>query len=167
MRYLAAFEPHASGFEVGTVVDVMRYARSMAGGDAVVAAADGSELIIESPSGNEIRLNRQNPLLSLDEQGFYQIHRATPASVEVVLAANVNPVEANLKTLNVDKFVEDILTQAAPVSSDVNFVQRQIGEREQQQRIWQVILLLVLFIMLLEALSANWISRKKPVKVLI
>ncbi len=163
LRYLAAFESHASEYEVGTVVDVMRYARAMAGGDAIVAAANDSALIIESPSANEIRLSRQSPLLSIEEQGFYQIHRATPAGVEVVLAANINPAEANLNTLDVDEFVEEIMASALPLSAGIALTQRQAGEKEQQQQTWYIILCVALALMLIEAFTANWISRKRSI----
>ena len=164
LRYLAAFESLPSGFEVGSVVDVMRYARAMAGGDAIVAAADDSALIIELPSAKEIRLSRQSPFLTIEEQGFYQVHRATPAGVEVVLAANINPAEANLKTLDVERFVEDIYNSAEPLSPGVALTHRQAGEYEQQQQLWYVILCLVLALTLIEAFSANWVSRKRSVK---
>jgi hypothetical protein len=164
LRYLAAFESHPSGFEVGSVVDVMRYARAIAGSDAIVAAADDSELIVELPSAKEVRLNRQSPLLAIEEQGFYQIHRATPSAVEVVLAANINPAEANLMTLDLRRFEEEIMNSAVPLSPGVALTQRQAGEREQQQQIWYVILSAVLVLMLIEAFSANWISRQRSIK---
>ena len=164
LRYLAAFESHPTGFEVGTVVDVMRYARAIAGADAIVAAADDSALIIELPSGKEIRLSRQSPLLAIEEQGFYQIHRATPDDVEVVLAANINPAEADLKTLDVKRFVEEIMNSADPVSDGVALRQRQAEEYEQQQQMWYVILCLVLLLMLVEAFTANWIGRQRSIK---
>ncbi len=164
LRYLAAFESHPTGFEVGTVVDVMRYARAIAGGDAIVAAADDSALIVELPSGKEIRLSRQSPLLAIEEQGFYQIHRATPDDVEVVLAANINPAEADLKTLDVKRFVEEIMNSADSVSDGAALRLRQAEEYEQQQQIWYVILCLVLVLMLVEAFTANWIGRQRSIK---
>ena len=164
LRYLAAFESHPSGFEVGSVVDVIRYARAIAGGDAIIAAADDSELIVELPSAKEIRLSRQSPLLAIEEQGFYQIHRATPAAVEVVLAANINPAEANLIPLDLKRFEEEIRNSAVPLSPGIALTQRQAGEREQQQQIWYVILSAVLVLMLIEAFSANWISRQRSIK---
>ena len=104
----------AQGFEIGAVVDVMRYARALAGGDAIVAAAGDADLVVEPPSSGEIRLSRQSPLLPITEPGFYQVHRATPASAQVVLAANINPLEANLEILDVTRFVEEIRASAEP-----------------------------------------------------
>ncbi|MFC1664150.1 BatA domain-containing protein [Pseudomonadota bacterium] len=163
MRYLAEFEMPPNQFEVGAVVDVLRYARAIAGGDAVVAGAHGSTLIVESPSGSEIRLSRNNPLLRLEEQGFYQVHGATPGNLDVVLAANINSVEANLRTLDVGKFVEDIVSEIRVESADVVPTKRQKSERELDKDIWRILLLLVFLLLLLEAFSANLLSRRTVV----
>jgi hypothetical protein len=160
LGYLAAFESPANNFEIGKVVDVMVYARALAGGDAIVAAADDSTLVIESPSPREIHLDRQNPLLTLTEPGFYQVHRATPAIAEVVLAVNVNPAEANMENLDVDRFVEEIRASAVPIPERMLLTQRQATELDQQQQLWYLVLYAVLVLMLVEAFSANWTSKQ-------
>jgi hypothetical protein len=165
LGYLAAFESHASNFEIGKVVDVMVYARALAGGNAIVAAADDSTLVIEPPSSGEIRLDRQAPLLTLSEPGFYQVHRATPAIVEVVLAVNVNPTEANLESLDVEQFVEEIRALAVPTPTGTLLTQRQATEFDQQQQLWYLVLCAVLVLLLVEAFSANWIVRKQSVGI--
>ena len=161
LRYLAAFEPPAQDYAIGSVVDVMRYARAIVGGDAIVAAAGDAVLVVEAPSSDEILLNRNTPLLSIEEPGFYQVHRATPASAEVVLAANINPVESNLETLDVERFVEEIRASAVSPSAAELLTQRQAVEYEQQQQLWYLVLCVVLALMLLEAVSANWIVHKR------
>jgi hypothetical protein len=160
LGYLAAFESHASNFEIGKVVDVMVYARALAGGNAIVAAADDSTLVIEPPSTREIRLDRQSPLLTLTEPGFYQVHRATPAIAEVVLAVNVNPSEANLESLDVEQFVEEIRASAIPTPTGTLLTQRQATELDQQQQLWYLVLCAVLVLLLVEAFSANWIGKQ-------
>ena len=161
LRYLAAFEPPAQDFAIGSVVDVMRYARALVGGDAIVAATGDAALVVEAPSSSEIRLNRQAPLLSILEPGFYQVHRATPTSAEVVLAANINPVESNLEIFDVARFVEEIRASAVPPPAAALLTRRQAVEYEQQQQLWYVMLYMALALMLLEAISANWIVRKR------
>lgn len=161
LRYLAAFEPPAQDFALGSVVDVMRYARALAGGNAVVAAAGDADLVVETPSSGEIRLDRQAPLLLVTEPGFYQVHRATPANAEVVLAANINPVESNLKILDVERFVEEIRASAVPPPAAGLLTRHQAVEYEQQQQLWYLMLCVALALMLLEAIAANWIVRKR------
>lgn len=166
LNYLAAFEPPAQNFAIGSVVDLMRYARALAGGNAVVAAASDASLIVEAPSSGEIRLDRQAPLLSLEEPGFYQVHRATPASAEVVLAANINPVESNLETLDVERFVEQIKASAVLPPTAELLTRRQAIEYEQQQQLWYLVLWVALALMMFEAISANWIVRKRSLATL-
>jgi len=160
LGYLAAFESHSSNLEIGKVVDVMVYARALAGGNAIVAAADDSMLVIEPPSSGEIHLDRQTPLLTLTEPGFYQVHRATPAITGVVLAANVNPAEANLESLDVEQFVEEIRASAVPVPARTLLTQRQATELDQQQQLWYLVLYGVLVLMLVEAFCTNWTGKQ-------
>ena len=157
LRYLADFESYPRRTEIGSVIDVMRYARAFAGGDAIVAAADDAAVIVETPSTGEIRLSRQSPLLAVTEPGFYQVHRATPAGAEVVLAVNIDPVEANLEILDPGRFVEEIRASAAPAQQAGLLTRRQVAEYEQYQQLWHAFLSVVLILMLVEAFSANWI----------
>ncbi len=160
VRYLAAWErlPHA--YAVGDVVDVLRYARANAGADAVVAAGGDAALIVETPDSRELRLPRAAPLLEIGSAGFYQIHRATPAGVDVVLAANVDPAEASPRPLDVERWLEDIRAAAEPVSAAPVLTDRQAAAYERQQRLWFWLLAAALALMLIEALAANWLYRR-------
>jgi hypothetical protein len=164
LNYLAAFEPYPERFEVGEVVDVMRYARALAGGDAIVAAGADSTLVVESPDAAEIRLQRRSPLLDLAQPGFYQVHRATPAGTEVVLAVNVDPAEANPNRLDVARFVEEIVSSASALPATDIVTRRQAGEFEQQQQLGYLILFAVLALLLAEAFAANRIAGSKSTR---
>jgi hypothetical protein len=164
LRYLTAFESYSNQSAVGSIIDVMRYARALAGADTVVAAANDRPLVVESPSAREIRISRQSPLLSLAEPGFYQVHHATPSGVEITLAANVDPHEANLETLDVARFVEEIRASAKPPITGEALTRRQASEYEQQQQLAYAILLAVLVLTLIEALSANWIGARRSIR---
>ncbi|MGB5329332.1 MAG: VWA domain-containing protein [Gammaproteobacteria bacterium] len=163
LRHLTAFEPYPDRSEIGDIIDVMRYARALAGVDAILAAAQDGPLIIESPSAREIRVSRQSPLLSLAEPGFYQVHHVAPSGSEITLAVNVDPREANLETLDVARFVEEIRASAGPPVAAAVLTKRQAAEHEQQQQLAYVILLLVLVLTLIEALSANWIGAGRSI----
>jgi hypothetical protein len=164
LRYLAGHDNYRRKFEIGDIVYLMRYARALAGGDAIVASASTAPLIVEAPSADIIRLERQSALLRIDEPGFYQLHRATPAGVEVVLAANIDPAEANPQTLDAAAFVEDIKALAKPAPAATVLTRRQVNEQEQQQQLWYLVLSAVLGLMLLEAFVANRISTKRSAR---
>ena len=161
LRYLTDFEAYPDSYEIGNVVDVLRYARALAGNDAVVAAAGNSDLVVESPGGAQIRLDRQSPLLTISEPGFYQVHRATPVDIEVVLAANVNPAEASLEKLDVSRFVEEIRASASALPAASVLTLRQAAEREQRQQLWYWILSAVLGLILIEGFAANRVAIKR------
>ncbi len=160
LSYLAAFEPYPQSVGVGEIVDVLRYARALSGADAVVAAAGSASLTVESPDGAEIGLERGRPLLAVDQSGFYQVHRATPASNEVVLAANVDPAEAGLAKLDAARFVEEIRAMARPAEG-TRLSHRRAESQEQQQQLWHAILSLALILMLVEAFAANWTAVRR------
>ena len=164
LRYLSAFEPYANQAGIGSIIDVMRYARAFTGVDAVVAAETQGPLLVESPQSAEIRVNRQSPLLTLAQPGFYQIHNATRAGAEVTLAANVDPHEANQQTLDLDRFVGEIMAAAEPVATDMVLNNRQAAAYEQQQQLAYAILLAALALMLIEALCANWIGIRQSLR---
>jgi hypothetical protein len=164
LRYLSAFESYSNQAEIGSIIDVMRYARALTGVDAVVAAETRGPLLIESPQSAEIRVNRQSPLLTLAQPGFYQVHNATRAGAEVTLAANVDPHEANQQTLDLERFVREIMAAADPVATDTVLNNRQAAAYEQQQQLAYAILLAALALMLIEALCANWISIRQSLR---
>ncbi len=128
--------------------------------DAVVAAAGSASLTVESPDGAEIGLERERPLLAVGQSGFYQVHRATPASNEVVLAANVDPAEAGLAKLDAARFVEEIRAMARPAEG-TRLSHRRAESQEQQQQLWHAILSLALILMLVEAFAANWTAVRR------
>jgi len=161
MRYLADYDAYPREFEVGDIVYVTRYARALAGADAIITAADDAPLVVETPSTGMIRLERQSALLKIEEQGFYQVHRATPVEVEVVLAANIDPTEANPRVLDVEGFVEEIRASAIPATRTAVSTRRLAAGYEQQQQLWQLVLLAALALMLLEAFFANRISAQR------
>ncbi len=163
LGYLAAYESYAHAAKVGDIVDLLRYARALAGADAVVAAANDAPLVVESPSTRTPRVKRDAPLLRLDEPGFYQVHQAAPDDVEITLAANLDPREANPARLDVERFVEEIRASTEPPRAESAPTRRQAAGYEREQRLWYAILLALLALLLIEALAANWIGiRRSP-----
>ncbi len=162
LRQMAAFESYPNSVRIGEVVDVMRYARALAGGDAIVAGAIDSDLTIEAPDASETRLERQTPLLAVAAAGFYQVHRATPSDVEVVLAANIDATESKPLPLDLKQFVEDIKSSALEPAAGAVVTDREADSFEQQQQWWYVILSLALVLMLIEGFSANWVAGRRP-----
>jgi hypothetical protein len=164
LRYLSAYEPYPNQSEIGTITDLKRYARALAGSEALSASASDGPLVVESPEAGEIRVSRQSPLLTLSAPGFYQVHHAAKPGVEITLAANVDPHEANQEILDVARFVEEIMASADSANTGTPLGERQAAKQEQQQQLAHAILIAVLVLMLVEALSANWIGIRQSMR---
>jgi hypothetical protein len=167
LLYLARFEPYPQDFRIGDIVDVFAYARASAGADAVVAGTRSGNLVVEAPSGNDIRLARETAMLAIEEQGFYQVHRATPAGVEVVLAANIDSAESKPLKLDAKRLVEEIRARAMQAVPAAQLTRRRAAELEQRQQIWHLVLAAVLGAMLLEAIYANRISVRRSRRIAV
>ena len=86
------------------------------------------------------------------------MHRATPAGVDVALAADVDSAESVPQALDVKQFVEEIRDAATAAPAARVVTRRQASEYEQRQQIWYKLLLAALVLALLEALFANRIA---------
>ncbi len=61
--------------------------------------------------------------------------------------------------------MEEIRASAAPPSAGPVPTRRQSAGYEQHQRLWYLVLSLVLVLMLVEAFSANWIVGKRSIGI--
>jgi hypothetical protein len=89
------------------------------------------------------------------------VHQAAADDVEITLAANLDPGEANPARLDVERFVEDIRTSAEPPRAESTPTQRQAANYEREQRLWYAILAALAVLLLIEALCANWIGLRR------
>jgi len=86
------------------------------------------------------------------------LHRATPAGIDVVLAANIDAAESDPRALDVERFVGEIKASARTAPPETVLTRRQAADYEQRQQLWFGLLSAVLVIALLEAFCANWIA---------
>ncbi len=164
LRYLTDYQSPAGDTRIGSVIDVLRHTRALAGADAVVAAANTGPLVIEPPSTGALRLERDSALLTLTEPGFYQVHNAAPGDVEIVVAANVDPAESAPGELDLERFVEDISTSAAVPRAAAAPTLRQAAAQEREQRLAFALLAALAVLLLAEALSANWLGIRRSTR---
>lgn len=164
LAHIASYESYANTARVGDFVDLLRYTRALAGADALVAAANDAPLIVELPSTQALRLERDAALLRLDQPGFYQVHQAAPDDVEITLAVNLDAREANPARLDVERLVEEIRAAAELPRADAAPTQRQAAGYEREQQLWYAILLALLALLLIEALFANWIGIRRSAR---
>jgi len=98
--------------------------------------------------------------VELTEQGFFEIRQADGADVPPALvAANLDPVESDLATLDADQFLGAVapLDMARGVTEGSQALTSEDMERRQQ--LWWYVLMAALVILLGETVLSNRLSR--------
>src|SRR5215831_10762808 len=150
-------------YVAGEVLDLSRHGELTAPFTGGAAGADSvAELRLQAPSGTRERVTAsgQNHLITLHEQGFYELGgRDTPAGSGRPIAVNVDPAESDLSRVDPQEIVAAVTSvdgQHQP-GSDVNATTPQ--EQENRQKVWWYLLLGALFLMAVETAMSNRLSR--------
>lgn len=158
-RYLSGYQETRSAFVVGDVLELTEQSPDPAV-RALVAA--GGDLVVEAPSGGRRLLREEDggQVVELTEQGFFEIRQADGADVPPALvAANLDPVESDLATLDTDQFLGAVapLDMARGVTEGSQALTSEDMERRQQ--LWWYVLMAALVILLGETVLSNRLSR--------
>jgi len=152
MAYLADHRTPAPSVTVGEAVDVAPRGRA--------AAAGAADLVAIAPSGARLPLDGDRPgLLTLDEQGFYEIRRGgADGELVRVVAANVDPAEADLTAVDPDEFAAAVTSGAVGTPEALSEgVPR--AELERRQSLWRWLLALALVLLVAETVYGNRLPR--------
>ena len=159
-KYLSDYEGAPAWIAVGDVVDLVRYARASAGGEALGAAlARGEEAVVQTPSGEVNRLGGDQALLIAAEHGVYEVYGAVGNGSETMVAVNLDPVESDLTVLDVPAFVDDIETRAAAKPSEPAKPLSVLRKQAEQQQIWWYVLIAAMIVFIAETVVSNRLSR--------
>ncbi len=161
-QYLAAHEPDREWYEVGQVVDLEGALSERFGSDA----GDDGWLVLP-PAGEERSLEPDSELLvDLDQRGFWTVRPVgNRPNDSLVLAANLDPRESDLATLD----LEVLAGAMAPLAQDVDDVDDgdagvegagitptpDRGGAEEGGRLWWFLLALMLLILGIESWLAS------------
>jgi hypothetical protein len=144
VRHAAGFSPAAAASAVGQIVDVQA-------GDAA--------LLVTTPSGARMDVTADNTLLTLGEQGFYEVREARAgAGVQRVLAANVDVTESELATLDAAEVERAVVTPASVRGPAAASLPRE--EYERRQALWWYLLITAFALLVAEAVLASRRSRR-------
>jgi hypothetical protein len=150
-------------FVAGDVLDLTRHAEltSSVMGSGARAPGDSGRLILEAPSGEKIRLSAfgSNHLATLRERGLYELRMEnSPVGGGRPIAVNVDPAEADLTHLDPAELVAaaNANTTAGQKSGAATAPPEQ---QESRQAIWWYLLLAALFLMAIETVMSNRLSR--------
>lgn len=124
-------------------------------------AADSGRLILEGPSGEKTRLSAfgTNHLATLRERGLYELRgENAPVGGGRPIAVNVDPSEADLTHLDPAELVAAASANTA-AHQVVNAQTAPPDQQESRQTIWWYLLLAALFLLAVETVMSNRLSR--------
>src|SRR3954468_4006969 len=157
------FADSRSWFTAGEVLDLSRHAEltSPLMGSGPKTAGDSIRLILEAPSGEKTRLSvlGTNHLATLRERGLYELRRESdPVGGGRPIAVNVDAAEADLTHLDPQELV------AAAAATTAKVAQRDAApaapeQQEGRQTVWWYLLLAALFLLAVETVLSNRLSR--------
>jgi len=165
IKYAAGYAEVNAWHTVGEVADLEQFL-AVAGEDT---ASDGErkvDLVVSSPSGTRtiIPPSEERALLSLSEQGFYEIRQAGSGSgtaVAMALASNLDLTESDLAKLDPEELVASVtfrdLSAAAPAAGET------VADREGRQGFWWYLLVAAFIALAMETILSNRLSRARTV----
>ena len=158
-RHLSGYREVPSAFTVGEPLELSRESP-----DPLLRTLfeSGEDLVVESPSGRRqvLRATEAAPVVELAEQGFYGVRQLEAGDLTpTVLAANLEPVESDLTTLDTDAFLGAVTPLDAETGTAVQAATLTIEERERRQQLWWYLLIAALLILAAETTVSNRLSR--------
>lgn len=150
-------------FTAGEVLDLSRHAELTAPlmGSGPQTAGDSVRLILEAPSGEKTRLSvtGTNHLATMRERGLYELRgEDAPVGGGRPIAVNVDPAEADLTHLDPQELVAAATATAAKVVA-AEAAPAAPEQQEGRQTVWWYLLLAALFLLAVETVLSNRLSR--------
>jgi hypothetical protein len=150
VRYVAAYQEPRPWLNVGQVLD-----------PALVSPAKAAQRVVLTPSAKRVPLDDEGrEVMELTESGFYELRGREGQDIPVVVAANVDPAEADLATID----PKEIAAAAAGNPAGAGGVSSAgvpltIEAQEKNQRLWWYLLCLGLVLLAADTLISNRMSK--------
>lgn len=146
VRYAAGFAPPRPWNTVGEVVDA--------------AAGSTAAHVVATPAGQRLDLPERAGLLTLTEQGFYEVRETrTSSSAPRLFAVNVDVSESDLTPLDPTEVVAAV-TGGGGSTGPAARISLPPEEQERRQALWWYLLVVVFALLTAEAVFANRRSRR-------
>lgn len=128
---------------------------SVAGQVVDVGSEDDDAVIVMTPRGGRVDVAADNTLLTLEEQGFYEVREARAGGSTLRLhAVNVDVAESELTPLDQAELASAV-TPPTDGPSRAGSVALPREEQEKRQALWWYLLLVVFALLTAEAVVAN------------
>jgi hypothetical protein len=162
-KRVGRFADSRQWYTAGEVLDLSRHAELTAPlmGSGQRQSTDSVRLVLEAPSGEKTRLSvlGTNHLATLHERGLYELRgEDTPAGSGRPIAVNVDPAEADLTHLDPQELAAAATATAAKIQSTEQATAAP-EQQENRQTVWWYLLLAALFLLAVETVLSNRLSR--------
>ena len=166
IKYAAGYAEFNPWYTVGEVADLEQFfART--GEDIAPDGKRIADLVVSAPSGTRtiISPDEKRALLSLSEQGFYELRRAGSGSgtaQAMALASNLDLTESDLAKLDPEELVasvtfRDLIADDAPGAGET------VADQEGRQGFWWYLLVAAFVLLVTETILSNRLSRTRTV----
>jgi hypothetical protein len=162
-RHIGRFTDPRQFFTVGDALDLSRHAELTEPllGKGARPATDSGELVLQTPAGDKVQVSVKgtNRLARLGESGFYELRGPkTPVGGGRPIAVNVDASEADLTHLD----PAELVAAATKATGNKGKADESVGtpeEQERRQTVWWYLLLAALFVLAVETVMSNRLSR--------
>ncbi|HEU4688012.1 MAG TPA: BatA domain-containing protein [Vicinamibacterales bacterium] len=149
VRHLAGYTEPDPWLTVGQVLNA----------SAGPARISDSPRVLLTPSGRRLPLDDEgSDVLELTEQGFYEI-RGEANQTETVVAANVDPAEADLTPMDPREITAAAVGAGAEEQGAQNGVPLTPEAREKNQRLWWYLLIVGILVLGVDTLLSNRMAK--------
>jgi hypothetical protein len=151
VRHLASYTEPRPWLSVGQVLDPMA---------ATAPRADETPNVVLTPSGRRVPIDDEGAeVMELAEQGFYEL-RGRTASEGVVVAANVDPAEADLTPIDPKEIVAAATGAAGGAEGGAGSgVPLPAEAQERNQRLWWYFLVAGILLLGVDTLLSNRLAK--------
>jgi hypothetical protein len=146
VKYTAGHAPPRAWNTAGQVVDV-------------ADGAEGGDIVVSTPHDKRLDVRAGKGLVTLDEQGIYEVRDSrTPNTAPRLYAVNLDVTESDLTPLDPAELVSAV-TVAGDASGGAERISLPPEEQEKRQRLWWYLLVIAFALLTAEAVFAN---RRSP-----
>jgi hypothetical protein len=146
MRHLAAYKDSQPWLTVGDVLDPS---------GTTSAKATSAQGMVVTPSGQRRPIEEEGAeVMQLDEQGFYELRRGGAQSDVAVVAANIDPAEADLTPLDPKEITAAALGPGGAAQGS-GHVQMTPEAQERNQRLWWYLMVAGIVVLGADTLISN------------
>lgn len=158
LDYLADRATVTESYQRASVVDLARHAGAFAGGGAWRTGLAEVGAVIETPSGQQLRLEPGQTFYQPMETGIHQARLSSANAGTIAIAVNPDPRESNIQRIDDNLFIDRIAYRAWPEVDSATNSKREATESGQ---LWRWLLAIAALLLIYETVIANRLTARR------